>query len=83
MGVVMIMCPETRRAISTGLAADHDSYGRTPVFFARTFCPFCRTSHEWFAKQAWVRETEIDAGRRPARRVPANRTNGRICNVAN
>jgi len=29
-----------------------------PVFFARVYCPICRTEHEWFAKEAWVCETE-------------------------
>jgi hypothetical protein len=25
-----------------------------PLFFPRTYCPLCRTTHEWFAKDAWV-----------------------------
>jgi hypothetical protein len=58
MGMVMIKCPQTGREISTGMEAERDSYNRAPVFFARTFCPFCRTTHEWFARQAWVRETK-------------------------
>jgi hypothetical protein len=29
-----------------------------PVFFARVYCPICRIEHEWFAKEAWVCETE-------------------------
>ena len=35
-----------------------------PVFFSRTYCPFCRTNHEWFAKQAWVREGSPAAERK-------------------
>ena len=31
----------------------------TPVFFARVYCPICRTEHEWFAKEAWVCEAEV------------------------
>ena len=57
MGMVMIKCPHTGRAISTGIEAERESYGRAAVFFARTFCPICRTNHEWFARQAWVRDT--------------------------
>ena len=39
-----------------------------PVFFLRTYCPFCRTNHEWFAKQAWVREGSPAAERKADRR---------------
>ena len=56
MGVVMIKCPESGRAIATGLEADHEVFRRSPVFFARTFCSICNTSHEWFAREAWVHE---------------------------
>jgi hypothetical protein len=30
-----------------------------PVFFSRTFCPFCRVPHEWFAKEAWVADPVV------------------------
>jgi hypothetical protein len=54
MGIVMIRCPKTRRAISTGIQADRATFHSTPVFFSRTYCSLCRTTHEWFAKDAWV-----------------------------
>src|ERR1035437_882409 len=54
MGIVMIRCPETRRAISTGMQVDRATFHSTPVFFSRTFCPLCAKQHEWFAKDAWV-----------------------------
>jgi hypothetical protein len=54
MGIVMILCPKTRRAISTGIQADRRTFHSTPVFFSRTYCSLCRTTHEWFAKDAWV-----------------------------
>jgi hypothetical protein len=56
MGLVMIKCPITGHAISTGIEADRDGFRRMPVFFARTFCAICRTTHEWFAREAWVDE---------------------------
>jgi hypothetical protein len=56
MGVVMIKCPKTGREISTGITADRVRFNATPVFFANTYCPICRTTHEWFAKDAWVCE---------------------------
>ena len=59
MGIVMINCPETQQAISTGIQVDRDTFHSTPVFFSRTLCPLCRVKHEWFAKDAWVRESGI------------------------
>ncbi|MBX6425863.1 MAG: hypothetical protein IRZ09_08085 [Variibacter sp.] len=56
MGSVMIRCPETGAPIATGLQADPSTFARTPVFFSRTLCPYCRILHEWFAKDAWVEE---------------------------
>jgi len=57
MGVVMIKCPETGRAIPTGMEADRERFLSSPVFFARTFCSICEASHEWFAREAWVHES--------------------------
>ncbi len=54
MGVVMIRCPNTEKSISTGLQMDRAAFRSMPVFFRNTFCPLCRTTHEWFARSAWV-----------------------------
>lgn len=71
MGNVMVRCPETGREIPTGLQADRASFDRSPVFFARAYCPICRTEHEWFARDAWIceepRPTRLN-GRKIARR---------------
>ena len=56
MGMVMIKCPASGRAIATGMEADREGFSRSPVFFARTFCAICRSSHEWFAMEAWVHD---------------------------
>lgn len=61
MGIVMIKCPRTERDISTGIVADRASFNAAPVFFARVHCPMCRTEHEWFAKDAWVCDSEDPA----------------------
>jgi hypothetical protein len=58
LGVVMIKCPETGRAIPTGMKAERKKFRCSTVFFARTYCAICRVSHEWFAKEAWVYEPE-------------------------
>lgn len=59
MGAVMIKCPATGKGIPTGMRADRKSFSRTPVFIAHAYCPFCRTQHEWFAKDAWVEESAV------------------------
>ena len=56
MGTVMIKCPKTGCEISTGIQMDQSIFNTMPVFFSRTRCPICQTEHEWFARNAWVRE---------------------------
>ncbi len=58
MGMLMIKCPNTGRAISTGIQVEQAAFGAMPVFFSRTFCPACRTEHRWFAKRAWINAPE-------------------------
>ena len=58
MGMLMIKCPQTGRAIATGIKSDRDSFLRSTVFFARTPCPICKTDHGWFAPEAWVQEPD-------------------------
>jgi len=66
MGMVMVKCPLTGRAIPTGIETDRESFQRSTVFFARTRCPICRTDHAWFAREAWVRESIAREERRKA-----------------
>jgi hypothetical protein len=54
MAEVMIRCPATGRAIATGIDVDAAEFRRMPVFFCRSPCPHCKTSHEWFAREAWI-----------------------------
>jgi hypothetical protein len=63
MGAVMVRCPDTGREIATGIVADRKSFASMPVFFARVFCPICRTEHEWFAREAWICDADL-AGQR-------------------
>ncbi len=64
MGMVMVKCPETGRAIPTGMKTDRESFQRSTVFFGRTHCPICHTDHAWFAREAWVHEPGASAQRR-------------------
>ena len=54
MAMMMIRCPKTGRAISTGRYVTSAAFRSSPVFFSRTYCPLCRVTHEWFATDAWV-----------------------------
>jgi hypothetical protein len=71
--MIVIRCPNTGREISTGLEADARTYQQVPVFFSRTYCPICRTHHEWFAKDAWVRDERGGGIRQPASRTSLRR----------
>ena len=62
MGIIMIKCPQTGRAIPTGIKADRESFRCSAVFFARTHCSICQTNHDWFAKEAWVYEPGVELG---------------------
>jgi hypothetical protein len=63
MGIVMIKCPQTGRAIPTGIETDRERFRSSAVFFARTRCPICRADHAWFAREAWVHEPSARARR--------------------
>lgn len=69
MGSIMINCPATGHAISTGMRADRSTFSRTPVFIAHSYCPLCRKEHEWFAKDAWVQEGRSEARAEPQARA--------------
>ena len=56
MGTVMIRCPATGNAISTGIEADRLKFACSPVFFADAYCPACDAMHRWFAREGWVED---------------------------
>jgi len=64
MGMVMIKCPQSGRAIPTGIEVDRERFRASPVFFSRTRCPVCHADHAWFAREAWVHEPAARAKRR-------------------
>jgi hypothetical protein len=54
--MIMVKCPQTGRAIPTGIKSDRETFLRSIVFYGNTHCPVCRTDHNWFAREAWVEE---------------------------
>ena len=58
MGELMINCPKTGKPVSTGIYIGREKLGAMPVCFSSSFCPSCGTSHEWFARDAWVCDSD-------------------------
>ena len=58
MGLLLIRCPKTGRAISTGRNATAAALRCSPVFFSQTYCALCHETHQWFATEAWVKDSE-------------------------
>jgi hypothetical protein len=63
VGTVTIRSPETGRSIQTQYEADLARFRTLPVFFGHSYCPICRTDHEWFARDAWVDERSANPKR--------------------
>jgi endogenous inhibitor of DNA gyrase (YacG/DUF329 family) len=60
MAELMIRCPKTGKPVTTGIHIDRARFRAMPVFFSSSYCPSCGTSHEWFARDAWMCEPEAE-----------------------
>ncbi len=58
MGILMIRCSRTGQAIPTGTHVEAAAFRSSPVFFGQTYCRHCDATHEWFARDAWVCDSE-------------------------
>jgi hypothetical protein len=56
MGVIMIRCPHTREAFSTGIETDPLSFRRLPDTVVHAHCPCCGSEHAWSKRDAWLAE---------------------------
>jgi endogenous inhibitor of DNA gyrase (YacG/DUF329 family) len=54
MGVVMITCPTTGRAVSTGIETDQHSFDILPDTLSKSKCPHCGAEHVWWTREAWL-----------------------------
>ena len=54
MGVLMICCPSTGRAVSTGV--EMSGIDQLPTVIATTECSACGRVHEWTKDHAWLAE---------------------------
>ena len=56
MASVMILCPDTRREVYTGIETDDASFAKLPDVIARMHCPLCGEEHAWTKHKAWLAE---------------------------
>jgi predicted flavoprotein YhiN len=54
MGILMINCPSTGRAVSTGI--EMSGVEQLPTVIATTDCSECGRVHEWTKDDAWLAE---------------------------
>ena len=54
MGVVMITCPNTGRAFSTGIESDPRTFACLPDVLSRSKCPHSEPGHLWWTREAWL-----------------------------
>lgn len=62
MAVVMINCPQTGVAVSTGIETDQTTFERLPDAEVRLLCPRCGQTHIWRKANA----TLVDGPRGPS-----------------
>lgn len=57
MGCVMITCPATGKAVSTGVDTELATLEQAIPFLSSTLCPACGAEHLWSRSDAWICET--------------------------
>jgi hypothetical protein len=62
MSTIMIKCPQTGLAVSTGIEVERDTFVALPDAEAQMLCPACGGDHIWSKGQAWLAD---DDGARP------------------
>ena len=65
---LMIRCPNTGQAISTGIETDEYSLTQIADVPARTRCPICGLDHTWWKREAWLQLQQplLQSSRRPS-----------------
>ena len=57
MSMLMMRCPQSGLAVSTGIETDPPSLQRMPDVLAYTACPHCGFEHAWWTDEAWLTPT--------------------------
>jgi hypothetical protein len=56
MGDVMIKCPETGKAIRTGMSMDKGSFDSSTLTNNSVGCSECGGSHTWSKEDSWLKD---------------------------
>jgi hypothetical protein len=70
MGILMISCPSTGRAVSTGI--ETDGVDQLPTVIATIQCSVCGGVHEWTKDTAWLAEVGVSYRKAAANKAAAN-----------
>jgi hypothetical protein len=62
---LMIACPNTGQAISTGIETDEFSLRQIADVPSRSRCPICGLVHTWWKREAWL----ADSAEQPSLKV--------------
>jgi hypothetical protein len=54
MSLILIKCPETGRAVSTGIEIDRVTFNALPDVSTETKCSACAGTHTWRKGDAWL-----------------------------
>ena len=74
MGILMINCPSTGRAVSTGI--EMSGVDQLPSVIAKTECSACGRVHEWTKDDAWLAEGGEQYRRIAAAKMVVRSANG-------
>jgi len=56
MSILLIKCPHTGTAISTGIELDPDTFAALPDVLSYMTCPECGLTHAWWTREALLEE---------------------------
>jgi endogenous inhibitor of DNA gyrase (YacG/DUF329 family) len=54
MGMVMIVCPTTKKPVPTGIAMDKASFNSSTLTNNSVSCPHCGKMHVWSKRDAFL-----------------------------
>jgi hypothetical protein len=59
MSMIATRCPQTGRAIATGIETDRSTFEELPDIPGKFRCPACGSQHEWCKSEAWLADYRI------------------------
>ena len=61
MAILMIKCPVTGHAVSTGIDVEVDTFVQLPNVSSEINCPVCGSQHIWQKSDAWLTNGSMTA----------------------